>query len=317
MSCGAARRANAPWLPSNPLVREMTVGRSSPRRTSRRVATSPGCVPLREAYDAAVDRSPRTWGEVEDLFLAAMEAFDENVASSLANQGDIQNGKGDFFNDLLALVLETCGGVSLTSRSQVPGLVFPRHNLDVTYPSTGVVQFLLEAKAVGIPKHPRNERQRNPLGRPGSADLPKRIKEAGFKTIDLKAEYGRIMAARGVNPGGGPGGNLTTWLRANKPTSYLFIAARVVDEGDQRATQSLARAASQVMDGVGLYMFAPRSSSHPTTYRTVTVDRDIELPAVLFRACQDLGSIQPEVLDVPPGPAAQALEALDESSDAS
>ena len=69
----------------------------SSRRTSRRVATSPGCEPLHKMYQRALASSPSRWTQVEGEFLEAMWRFDENVRSGLANQGDIQNGKGDFF----------------------------------------------------------------------------------------------------------------------------------------------------------------------------------------------------------------------------
>lgn len=59
---------------------------------------------------------------------------------------DLQNGKGDFFNDLLAPLLENCARSNSYSRVGVPGLMFPKHNLDVTFPSTGGIEFILEAK---------------------------------------------------------------------------------------------------------------------------------------------------------------------------
>jgi len=152
---------------------------AKPRITSNVVATKPGCAPLKLAYDQAVTRAPKTWVEVQDIFLRGMEGFDQNVASGAADMGDLQNGKGDFFNDLLALLLENCAQVQLCSRAGVPGLIFPKHNLDVTYPSTGAIEFILEAKAVGTPKHPGSPKEQ-PIGRPGSADLDKRVKEIGF-----------------------------------------------------------------------------------------------------------------------------------------
>ena len=66
------------------------------RRTSFRVATSPG------------KEGPSRWPEVERDFLQAMWEFDQNFARGEANQGDNQNGKGDFFTDLIALLLENC-----------------------------------------------------------------------------------------------------------------------------------------------------------------------------------------------------------------
>lgn len=265
-------------------------------------------------YADAVLSAPTSWDQVEDGLLRAMEGFDTHVASGLADQGDIQNGKGDFFNDLLALLLENCAEITLDSRGGVPGFIFPTHNLDVTYPSVGTVEFLLEAKAVGIPKHPRNPKQKNPLGRPGSADVPKRLKEAAFKTIDLKAEYGRIQAMHGKSSTGGPGGNLTSWLRSNKPNSYLFISARVVDDHDFQTLMKLARAAVQVMDGVGVYAFTPVAPDKPTVYKSVPVPRDVDLAAVLYRACQDLVQLKsaPPAPTGPPGPAEEAAELLDE-----
>lgn len=127
-------------------------------------------------YAKAVAAKPVSWDQVEDDFLRAMERFDANVTSGVAVQADWQNGKGDFLNDLIALLLENCAGLDLLSRRGIPGLIVGTHNLDITYPGTGIAQFLLEAKALGNPKHPRNPSQKNSLGRPGSSDIPKRIR---------------------------------------------------------------------------------------------------------------------------------------------
>jgi len=263
------------------------------RLTSQVVATKPGCAPLMKMYEAAVVAKPKSWTEVEEPFLRAMEQFDANVASGLADMGDLQNGKGDFFNDLLALLLENCAGVTLWSRGGVPGLIFPNHNLDVTFPSDGTVEFNLEAKTVGTPKHPGSPKAK-PLGRRGSADLDKRVKESGFKAIDLKAEYGRIAAQRGRSPDGGPGGgSLTTWLRQMKPSYFLFIAARVVSQSDFNAVMVKAGIASRVADHVGIYCYTPVAEDKPTTYRTFPVKASAhELDRILYEACQDLTGLQ-------------------------
>lgn len=287
---------------------------SKARSTSTLVATKPACAPLLRMYRAAEITRPRTWGEVENDFIRAMEEFDANVASGLADMGDLQNGKGDFLNDLIALLLEGCGGVHLFSRGGVPGFVFASHNLDVTYPNTGIVRFTLEVKAVGTPRHPLSPKQKA-IGRPGSSDLAKRVKEAAFKTIDLKAEYGRIMAGRG-QAASAPSGNLTSWLRSVPPTSYLFIAARVVSKTDFDATVAFAHTAAQVMDGVGLFCFGPASEAEPTTYRAIGVPRDIGMGQVLYRACQDLTALRDQGPEPIPGsalgPAADAEAALRE-----
>lgn len=163
-------------------------------------------------------------------------------------------------------------------------------------------------------------RQR-PIGRPGSADLAKRVKEVAFKAIDLKAEFGRIMAMQGHSPASTPGGNLTTWLRSVPPSAYLFIAARVVSHTDFDAVIGFAHTAAQVQDGVGLFCFGPDSESNPTTYRKVAVPAELSIDRVLYRACQDLVGLKAEEpLGLPPagiGPAAEAeaeAEAADEET---
>jgi hypothetical protein len=269
-------------------------------------------------YGAAVAARPLSWNDVEPGFVEAMEGFDRNVASGLADIGDLQNGKGDFFNDLLALLLENCAGVDLYSRGGVPGLIFPNHNLDLTYPNTGLVGFTLEAKAVGTPRHPLSPRQKA-IGRPGSADLAKRVKEVAFKTIDLKAEYGRLMSMRGESPQVGPGGNLTTWLRTVRPMAYLFIAARVVSKTDFDATVAFARTAAQVEDGVGLFCFGPATDGDPTSYRPMPVPVELSIDRVLYRACQDIVALSQEpAAEVPPaqeGPVVSAEDAAERAED--
>lgn len=263
---------------------------AKPRSTSSVVATKPGCVPLKAAYERAVALKPKTWAEVEDSFLRGMEGFDQNIATGVADMADLQNGKGDFFNDLLALLLENCAQVQLHSRPAVPGLMFPKHNLDVAFPSTGVIEFILEAKAVGTPKHSGSPSQKA-MGRPGSADLDKRVKEIGFKTIDLKAEFARIMAARGDSPSA-MSGDLTTWLRSVKPKSYVFFAARVISDKDRDRVIRMADVAGLVSDAVGVFCFRPVAADQPTRYKAETVPSHIELGRVLFRACQDLTAIK-------------------------
>src|SRR5690606_22648941 len=116
--------------------------------------TNPRCRPLFDLYERAKVEGARSWNQVEDGFLTAMSAFDESVAATAGStdmtdaeksqlSADLQNGKGDFFNDLLALLLENCSGVdTLFIRNLVPGLIVRNHNLDGVYPATGPIEFL-------------------------------------------------------------------------------------------------------------------------------------------------------------------------------
>ncbi len=232
-------------------------------------------------YQWAVAAKPSRWTQVEEPFLEAMWGFDQAFAAGLADQGDNQNGKGDFFTDLIALILEHCSGKELHGRGAVPGLIFPNHNLDTSYPKEGTVEVLIETKVAGAPKTPRNPQQKNPKGRAGSADLDKRVKEAGLKTIDLKAEW-----ARNAGQGGGPTSDLLTWLRQSKPLSFLFLAIRVVDRADLERTLFFANAANRMMDDVGLVVYEPAASGQ--RYQALKVPPHLELDRVLSRVCTAL-----------------------------
>lgn len=254
------------------------------RKTSPRVAESPGCSPLYDMYQWAVAAKPSRWTPIESRFLTAMWGFDQGIAEGLVNQGDNQNGKGDFFTDLLALLLENCSGKDLYGRGAVPGLIFPKHNLDSSYPAEGTVEILIETKAAGAPKSPRNPGQKNPKGRAGSSDLDKRVKEAGLKTIDLKAEW-----ARHAGQGGGPTSDLLTWLRKSKPLSFLFLAIRVVDRKDFDRVISFANAANRMMDDVGLVAYEPNASGNG--YQACKIPPHLELDRVLSRVCTALRNL--------------------------
>jgi hypothetical protein len=232
-------------------------------------------------YEEAVAAKPSRWTQVEDPFLSAMWDFDQGFAVGLADQGDNQNGKGDFFTDLIALLLENCSDKELYGRGAVPGLIFPNHNLDTSYPCEGTVEVLIETKVAGAPKSLRNPTQKNPKGRPGSSDLDKRVKEAGLKTIDLKAEW-----ARNAGQGGGPTSDLLTWLRQSKPLSFLFLAIRVVDRTDFERTLFFANAANQMMDAVGLVAYQIDASG--TGYKAFQIPTHLELDRVLTRVCTAL-----------------------------
>jgi hypothetical protein len=240
---------------------------------------------------------------VEEGFLAAMSAFDTDLASTAdtsltdmqrtALSADIQNGKGDFFNDLLALLLENCSEIgTLYTRNKVPGLIVPEHNLDGVYPASGQIRFLLEAKMMGTPRHGLSPKQK-PEGRRGSADVGKRVKELAFKSIDLKGEYSRRMTTEGKLPsGGGAGGtDLTTWLRANPPTIYVFLAVRVLSDSDFAATVRWAHTAQQIVDAVGLYCYEPVTGTTTRYRRRDGVPTDLELERVLYKACLELRSL--------------------------
>lgn len=268
-----------------------------------RWATSPRCESFRDVYDKAKTEKFASWNQVEDTFLAAMGDFDSSIASSVGADmtddekselsADLQNGKGDFFNDLIGLLLENCSGIDLLqTRRKVPGLIVPVHNLDGVYPDEGPIRFMLEAKMMGTPKHINSPKQR-PAGRAGSADIDKRVKELAFKCIDLKGEFSRRQTMSGGIPaaGGAGGGDLTTWLRSIEPRIYFCIAVRVISDSDFDRVMTWAHTAQQVLDAVGVYCFEPVDDTFTTYKRREGVPPDLQLERVLYKACVDLKSL--------------------------
>jgi hypothetical protein len=263
----------------------------------------PECRPFKEASDRLDAARPTVWAHVEADFLNAMAEFDTLRAAGRVQDGAQRNGRGGFFNDLLALVLENCAGLdTLYKRTLVHGRVFKTHELDVTYPATGPARFTLEAKVLGTPLHPGNEKsQSNMLGRSGSADLDKRLKEAAFKAIDLKAEYDLLIAGQGGASRTGPGhASMTTWLRQQLPSAYVFLAARCVDETDRQRLMMSATAINQIFDHVGVFCFGPIDDNHPTTYKVVPVQPNAyDIGHVLQEACRDLRAIHASISKEP------------------
>lgn len=294
----------------------MTVsGNSRPRPRSgvvHNLSAYPECRAFKEAYDRLEAARPTAWAHVETEFVEAMAVFDTLRAAGEAKDGAQRNGRGGFFNDILALVLENCAGLdTLYKRTLVHGRVFKTHELDVTYPATGPARFTLEAKVLGTPRHPGNQSsQSNSLGRSGSADLDKRLKEAAFKAIDLKAEYDLLVAGEGGISRTGPGhASMTSWLRQQLPSAYVFLAARCVDEVDRQRLMLSATAINQVFDHVGVFCFGPVDGSHPTTYKVIPVQPNAyDIAHVLQEACRDLRGIHASlraempVADVAGGP---------------
>jgi hypothetical protein len=277
-------------------------------------------------YEATAAGNAASWNQLRDSFVDAMSAFDSGLPTSWEGDPEaelrskqlsaaLQNGKGDWFNNLIALLLERCSGVeTMYVRRRVPGLIIPEHNLDGVYPGddSREIEFLLEAKMMGTPKHANSPGEKQ-SGRSGSADTNKRVKELAFKSIDLKGEAARRLTILGMpgSGGGAGGGDLSTWLHGSRPRIYFFMAVRVLGVSDFNAVVRWAETAAQVVDAVGLYCYEPIPGSHTTYRERGGIPTPYQLERVLFRACTELQRLRtapppPIPADLPPSPAARA-----------
>ena len=286
----------------------MTTPPVAPRNPKAVLLTNPYCAPLRSMYERLTESGATSWNQIEDEFLTAMSAFDTGLPAVFDGDDDdkkrqskelsaaIQNGKGDWFNNVIAYLLEQCSGIeTLYVRRRVLGLIIPEHNLDGVYPGdeTREVEFLLEAKMMGTPKH-ANSPGEKAAGRAGSADTNKRVKELAFKSIDLKGEASRRLTMIGMPPtsGGAGGGDLSTWLHGSRPRIYFFMGVRVLGDTDFAAVVRWAETAAQVVDAVGLYCYEPMPGSFTTYQRRQGVPTAYELERVLYRACTELQGLK-------------------------
>lgn len=313
----------------------MTTPPLAPRSPKSVLLNNPYCQPLRQMYDALVQSGATSWNQAEAAFLDAMSQFDAGLPVAFAGSdaeksqqskelsGALQNGKGDWFNNVLAYLLEQCSGIeTFYVRRRVPGLIIPEHNLDGAFPGdeTREIEFLLEAKMMGTPKHANSPGEKL-AGRAGSADTNKRVKELAFKSIDLKGEAARRLAMVGQAPtaGGAGGGDLSTWLHGSRPRIYFFMGVRVLSDSDFAAVVRWAETAAQVVDAVGLYCYESVGDSFTTYRRRDAVPTAYELERVLYRACTELQGLRtspppPIPHDVEPSSAAKAESLTDEAT---
>jgi len=270
-----------------------------PKKIGQALATGNACKPFRDhlAVERAKSPRPSSWAQVQSDFLNAMALFDVEVIAGRASEGERQNGKGDYFNDLVAIVLETASGRTLSTRKLVPGLIFPNHNLDVTYPGgkNDIAEVLVEAKMLGTPKHPGSGKQKAE-GRPGSADLLKRAKELGFKTLDLKAGFGlKISLSGGSQPA--PSGDLGAWSKASRPKTYFLAGIRVASESDLKSCIEMCMNMQKVLDGVGLFAYTsnhltvPPTSYVPASYKGTTIPSGLDFTTVVHQIGNVLASL--------------------------
>jgi len=84
-------------------------------------------------YEEVESGASTSWNQVEDRFLSAMFEFDSNLPAAFVGDEDtkkqqskglsgaLQNGKGDWFNNLIAVLLERCSQVETLYLDRFPG----------------------------------------------------------------------------------------------------------------------------------------------------------------------------------------------------
>ena len=226
------------------------------------------------------------FADIQERFLEAMGAFDELQAAGELTSGNYQN-KGLFFNDVIARLIERCAGLGVARRGKRPGILMANVDVDVCFPAEPGTrpEVIAETKMMGTPKHPKSPTA-GPLGRPGSHDLDKRIREIALNVIDLK-----LADADG---GAQPIGDIATWIQQTTPPFFGFFGIRVVNAGDLAAVIGRAQLlANSYANGVGLCLYEPVNPNTPegrVTYSAVKPPGGMTIDDAIRRICRQIKS---------------------------
>jgi hypothetical protein len=226
------------------------------------------------------------FSEIEDEFMAAMSDFDMLQAAGELTSGQYQ-AKGLFFNEIIARLIERGAGQGVAQRGKRRGILLANVDVDICFPADPKTrpEVIAETKMMGTPKHPRSPKA-GPLGRPGSRDLDKRVREIALNVIDLKLAD--------VEGGSTPIGDIATWIQQTTPPFFGFFAIRVVGDTDRRAAESRAQLlANSYANGVGLFLYGPvdpETDVGRVTYRVLKPPGGMAIDDAVTRICRQIRS---------------------------
>jgi hypothetical protein len=243
--------------------------------------------PFAQVLGAAASGDVRSFQEVEADVLVALAHFDNMMALGELTSGQYQ-AKGLFFNELVAILIERCAQQRVARRGKRPGILLASVDVDICFPSEPRTrpEVIAETKMAGTPKHPGNP-QAGPLGRAGSADLGKRIREIALNVIDLK-----LADAEGATA---PIHDISTWIQQTTPPFFAFFGIRTTGERDLSQTVGRAQLlANSYANGVGLFLYEPVDPSTETglvTYRPLRAPGGMSIDDTVTRICRLIKSV--------------------------
>lgn len=265
---------------------------------------------LHELKARIQDQTLRTFKEVETEFLDILWSLDfyrrqqviPRSPRSLSAKEPTDTGeglyrsKGNFFSEVMTLILSNKTTSILAPRSKVQGFS-QTHQIDIAWPGRDgkiLVDPLIccEAKLTGAPAVGSTP------ARGGLADWSNRRKELKFQATDLKLY--RQAANTRIN-------NWDVWRRKATPSVYTLWAARLEDPAQLTKMVSEAQAlTSTYSDGVGIFGFTPNSNNSGYTAAspsTTVAERVTSLDTVLSRIAGEIQDIMDANNNQVPAPA--------------
>lgn len=253
--------------------------------------------PFRELLVYVETNGIETFAEIEDRFIAAMSAFDRQLAAGKLTSGQNQN-KGLFFNELVARLIERCAGLGVAQRGKRPGILLPTVDVDICYPADPDTRpaIVAEVKMAGTPKHPGSAKAK-PTGRPASADVDKRIREIALNVIDLKLAD--------VQGGTTSIGDITSWIQETQPRFFALFGLRIIDANDLRKVLGRFQyLANSYANGVGLALYQPldlTTAGGRVSYTPVTPPGGMSIDDMVKRICRLIKAASKEAPKAIPG----------------
>jgi hypothetical protein len=249
------------------------------------------------------DKAISQFAAVEIDWLDLMWTLDayriaQAVPRGFKDQGAINRGKGNWFAELLALLLHNRTHHRIGSRQRVQGFS-QYHQIDVAWPARGEDPLVCcETKVTGAPAYADKP------ARKAMSDFSNRRKELKFASTDLKL-YRRQQITKIEH--------WDTWRRREPPQAYFLWAARL-EPGKDRI-EALIREARTLtetyLDGAGIFAWQPRDghSGYEAVPFSVS-ERVTSLDDVLYRIASEINHLVDDQ-GRPPEPEKPATRAVD------
>ena len=234
-------------------------------------------------------RSIQQFAEVQDRWLDLMWTLDQYRIASVPPRGmgnpatqpgprlgAIYRGKGNWFAELLALLLQNLTSLPMAPRQRVQGFS-QEHQIDLAWPARKQdVRVCAETKVTGAPGYgdtpPRASRD----------DFSNRRKELKFAATDLKLyrrQHDTSIEHWGV------------WREQASPKAYFLWAARMTPGRDhlKKVVEEAQALVNTYLDGAGI--FAWQEDSTGTRYEALVLPqsaRVTDLDDVLLRIASEV-----------------------------
>jgi hypothetical protein len=164
--------------------------------------------------------------------------------------GAIYRGKGNWFAETLALLLQNRTAQRIAPRQRVEGFS-QYHQVDLAWPARAEdVRVCAETKVTGAPEYTNERGERTPA-RASRDDFSNRRKELKFAATDLKL-YRRQQETKIDHWG--------VWRESAPPKTYVLWAARVKPGADrlERMIEEVQGLVNTYLDGGGIFPWQER-----------------------------------------------------------